>query len=106
MGESEVGANSPDFVIDEALNYLGPFDRPRGLFNHLNWGPIKHKGSNQSSTRRHLGSNLKKNSEFNMDPKQTQFNSNLAHNGHEGSTCKCTSLSGFTYSKSGTLGHT
>lgn len=37
-----------DHVFDQALDYLNRFDQSNGFLIHLNWPPIKHKGSNQN----------------------------------------------------------
>lgn len=35
-----------DQMINQALDYLDQFDRPNGLLIHVNWGPMKKRGSN------------------------------------------------------------
>lgn len=71
-----------DLMLDRALTYLDQLDQSNGIFIHLNWAPVRHKGSNMILDGSKLGIGISK---YNVGPKQTQLSPN-----HEGSNHGCT----------------
>lgn len=76
-GAGEDGPDCMDPIFDQALDYFDRFDWSKGLLIPSQSAPIKHNGSNVKQNEHNLGFKLEnKNTEFNVDPKQTQLNPN------------------------------